>query len=393
MKRNLILYIALGFVLLSVSCHGKKVTEEILTGAEQPDIFIPILSDKNIALMVNHTSMIGENHLVDFLLMKNIRIKKIFAVEHGFRGTFANGETFTGNIDPTTGLEIVSLYGETKKATAKDLQGIDIVVFDIQDVGCRFYTYINSMFYLMEACAENKVPLIILDRPNPNGDYVDGPVLDTTLRSFVGLLPIPIVHGCTVGELALMINGEKWLNNELTCDLKIVNVKNYTHNTPYELPVKPSPNLPNTTAIRLYPSLCLFEATQVSIGRGTPFPFQVIGYPDSTISDFNFRPEDIHGVSTQTLHAGNNCYGLDLRNLNNPPEFTLGYFIDFFQQINDPDLFWKSKRWIELLTGDKQFYHQINKGWTEDQIKASWQPALEQYRETRKKYLLYPDFE
>ncbi|MBN2806354.1 MAG: DUF1343 domain-containing protein, partial [Prolixibacteraceae bacterium] len=305
----------------------------------------------------------------------------------------ANGETFTGNVDPETGLEIISLYGDQKKPLKKDLHNIDLVIFDIQDVGCRFYTYISSMFYLMEACAENQVALLILDRPNPNGDYVDGPVLDTTLRSFVGLLPIPIVHGCTVGELALMINGEKWLSKGIRVDLEVVKMKHYTHHTPYEVPVKPSPNLPNATAIRLYPSLCLFEATHVSIGRGTAFPFQVIGYPDPSMGIFTFRPEDITGVSTQTLHSGETCYGLDLRNLNNPPKLTLSYFIDFYKMMSNTGQFWKSQRWIELLTGDKQFYHQIQEGWSEAQIKSTWQPAIKEYLETRKQYLLYPDFE
>lgn len=380
-------------VLFTLGCQGKSTADEIITGAAQADIYLPELQGKKLALMVNHTSLNGNVHLVDFLMANNIDIHKIFAVEHGFRGNYANGETFAGDVDPSSGIPIVSLYGNKKKPDAHDLQNIDLVVFDLQDVGCRFFTYTSSMFYLMEACAENHVPLMILDRPNPNGHYIDGPVLDLNLRSFVGLIPVPIVHGCTVGELALMINGENWLSNGLRCELKIVKVRNYSHRSSYGLPVKPSPNLPNARAIALYPSLCLFEATNISIGRGTSFPFQVIGYPDSTFGTFSFVPNDLPGVSMQTLHAGERCYGIDLRASDDQTTFTLGYFIEFFHKMNNPALFWKSKRWIDLLTGDQSFYHQINQGWSIDEIEASWQPGLEKYHEIRKKYLLYPDFQ
>ena len=343
--------------------------------------------------MVNQSSLVDSIHLVDFLLSKKIAVKKIFAVEHGFRGNAANGEQIDSSIDEQTGLPVISLYGKKKKPSAEDMEGIDFVIFDLQDVGCRFFTYISSMHYLMESCAENNVKLLILDRPNPNGDYIDGPVLDTTLKSFVGIDPIPIVHGCTVGELALMINSEGWLNNDVKCNLNVIPIKNYTHKTSYIVPLKPSPNLPNNLAIKLYPSLCLFEATNVSIGRGTLFPFQVIGFPGYKNGDFSFTPVSIAGMSNKPLFENCECKGLDLRGTSSPPKFTLNYFIQFFNQFATAEEFWKSKRWIELLTGDKDFYKQINDGWSEEQIKATWKKDLNHYKMIRKKYLLYPDFE
>ncbi|MCF8362653.1 MAG: DUF1343 domain-containing protein [Prolixibacteraceae bacterium] len=361
-------------------------------GAEQPDQYINLLTNKKVALMVNHTSMVDSIHLVDFLLANNINIAKVFAVEHGFRGQAANGEEINSTVDEKTGLPVVSLYGKKKKPSSDDLNNIDVVVFDMQDVGCRFYTYISSMHYLMEACAENNVQVIILDRPNPNGDYIAGPVLNTDLKSFVGLHPIPVVHGCTVGELAQMINGEGWLKTRQKCSLSIIPVKHYSHKTRYTPPVKPSPNLPNYQAVRLYPSLCFFEATNVSIGRGTDFPFQVIGFPGASGS-FTFKPREIPGVSNNPLHENKTCTGIDLRTIKPVPEFTLKYFIDFYNQFKESENFWKSKRWIELLSGSKELYHQINNGLSEDEIRDTWQKDLEQYKSTREKYLLYPDFE
>ena len=365
----------------------------IITGANQPRLYIPYLKNRKIALMVNPSSTVDTTHLIDFLLSKKVNIKKVFALEHGLRGNAANGEEIESSTDKKTGLPIVSLYGERKKPNAEDLNGIDLIIFDIQDVGCRFFTYISSLHYLMESCAENNVELIILDRPNPNGDYVAGPILDPNLKSFVGIDPIPIVHGCTIGELALMLNGEGWLSNGERCKLKVIPVKNYTHKTNYSLPVKPSPNLPNDLAIRLYPSLCLFEATNVSIGRGTYFPFQVIGFPRYHDSTFTFTPVSIPGMSNHPVHENELCRGIDLRELTSPPQFTLSYFIHLFNQFTDKEDFWKSKRWIELLTGDKEFYQHINDGWNEEQIKATWEEDIKHYLNTRKKYLLYPDFE
>jgi uncharacterized protein YbbC (DUF1343 family) len=268
-----------------------------------------------------------------------------------------------------------------------------VVMFDMQDVGCRFYTYISSMHYLMESCAENNIPLVVLDRPNPNGDYADGPVLKPGFTSFVGLHPIPVVHGCTVGELALMINGEGWLEKGKQCQLTVVPVANYTHNTRYSLPIKPSPNLPNNLSVRLYPSLCFFEAANVSIGRGTEFPFQVIGYPGCHVQDIVFTPQPIEGVSSNPLFKGEECSGLDLRGLDEAPRFTLAFLIKFYQLIGNDEQFWKSKRWMNLLAGNDQLLKQISQGLSEEKIKESWQPELEQYKRMRKKYLLYPDFE
>ncbi|HPR30836.1 MAG TPA: DUF1343 domain-containing protein, partial [Prolixibacteraceae bacterium] len=263
----------------------------------------------------------------------------------------------------------------------------------IQDVGCRFFTYISTLHYVMEACAENDVPLLVLDRPNPNGDYVDGPVLSDSLRSFVGMHPVPVVHGCTVGEFARMINGEGWLGPGKTCRLHVVEIEGYTHVSRYSLPLAPSPNLPNDRAVRLYPSLCFFEATRVSIGRGTDFPFLVAGFPDSTFGAFRFIPRSIEGVSSQPLHEGKTCYGDDLRTLDEVPPFTLAFFIRYFKKFSDPEFFWSSERWIGLLSGDPNFYGQINQGIGEEAIRETWQPALKKYKVIRKNYLLYPDFE
>lgn len=383
-----------GFYLLFVTVlfYNCSAQKPVVVGAEQPEKYLSLLRDQKVALMVNQSSMKGTIHLVDYLVDENITIQKIFAVEHGFRGDAANGEELNDSLDQKTGIPIESLYGKKKKPAAEDLKNIDIVVFDIQDVGCRFYTYISSLYYLMEACAENSVKLIVLDRPNPNGDYVDGPVLDMQLKSFVGMLPIPVVHGCTVGELAQMINGEGWLPDQMKCKLQVIPVKNYTHAMPYSLPVKPSPNLPNDLSIRLYPSLCFFEATNVSIGRGTAFPFQVIGYPDCKLGSFSFTPETIEGVSLHPVFEGEQCTGIDLRQLAQAPQFTLDYFIRFANSFEDKAVFWKSKRWIELLSGSSLFYDQINKGLSEAEIRQSWQAELNEYRIMRKSYLLYPDF-
>ncbi len=372
---------------------GSNNHDKIIVGAEQVHAYSHMLSNKKVGLMVNHTSMVDSVHLLDFLISKQVDVVKIFAVEHGFRGNAAAGEEFNNSIDPKTQLPIVSLYGKNKKPSAQQMSDIDIVIFDMQDVGCRFYTYISSLHYLMQACAENSKELIVLDRPNPNGDYVAGPVLDLKYQSFVGMHPIPVVHGCTVAEIALMINGEGWLGKNLHCKLTVVPVKNYTHLSKYEPPVKPSPNLPNYTAIRLYPSLCFFEAANISIGRGTSFPFQVIGYPGCTISEIEFTPQSLPGISNNPLFENQPCSGTDLRQISNIPHFTLEYFIAFYNLMNNKDRFWKSKRWIELLAGNDKLYNQINEKIPTEDIQASWQPQLNNYKQTRKRYLLYPDFE
>ena len=362
------------------------------TGADQPEVYLPLLNNKTIALVINQTSIVNKESLADFLLSKNIKVKAIFAPEHGFRGDADAGETIKNSIDLKTGLPVVSIYGKNKKPTAQQLSGIDIVIFDIQDVGCRFYTYISTLHYVMEACAENGKKLIILDRPNPNGDYCDGPVLKPGFKSFVGMDPIPVVHGCSIGELAQMINGEGWLNNGVKTELQVVPVKNYSHNTKYDLPVKPSPNLPNYLSVRLYPSLCFFEATAVSVGRGTDFPFQVLGYPDKYFGDFNFMPKSIKGMELNPLHKNVTCYGIDFREIQAAPRFTLSYFIDWYKKFEDKSKFLTREQWFNTLMGNDTVLRLIKDGKTEEEIRQSWQNELENYKVMRKKYLIYPEF-
>ncbi len=379
-------------LFIATACSGSP-ENELRTGAEQPEKYLPQLEGKNVGVVVNHTSVKGSEHLVDFLLAEGIEIVKIFAPEHGFRGDASAGEKIEDGIDPKTGLPVFSLYGDTRKPTAEHLEGLDIVIFDIQDVGCRFYTYISTMHLVMEACAEHGKPVLVLDRPNPNGDYIDGPVLDLEFESFVGMHPIPIVHGCTVGELAQMINGENWLDAPRKCDLTVVPVENYSHKKAYSLPVSPSPNLPNDLAVQLYPSLCFFEATSVSIGRGTDFPFQVIGGTKPSLGDFTFTPRSIPGVAVSPKNEGEKCYGVDLRKLEEAPDFTLKYFIDFYNQYENEEEFLTRESWFNLLAGTDKLIEKIREGWNEEAIKISWQSDIQKYKQLRKKYLLYPDFE
>ena len=370
------------------SCSGQT---EVLPGAHQLDDYLPQLKGKHVGLIVNHTSLIGKTHLVDSLLKLNISIAKIFSPEHGFRGNEDAGALIDNGKDVKTGLSLVSLYGSSKKPKHEDLADIDILVFDLQDVGVRFFTYISTLYYVMEACAEHNIPLIVLDRPNPNGDYIAGPVLDMKLKSFVGIVPIPIVYGLSIGELAGMINGEGWLTNGMKCSLEVVPIKNWNHSINYELPVKPSPNLPNYQAVRLYPSLCIFEGTNASIGRGTYMPFQVIGYPDSTYGDFSFTPKSIKGMSSNPKHINKRCFGYDLRSVS-PPNFSLEYFYDFYRKANDKNAFLERSEWIELLIGDPNFIERLKEGFTEDDFNKTWAKQLNSYKTMRKKYLLYPDF-
>lgn len=336
-KLNAKLRIKTLFILLvlSISCNAKQESNKILPGANQSQQYFPLLKNNNLGCVVNHTSIIENVHLVDSLISEKINITAIFSPEHGFRGDADRGALIDNSIDAKTGIPIVSLHGQHRKPQISDLKNIDVMLFDIQDVGVRFYTYISTMYLVMQACAENDIPLFVLDRPNPNGDYIAGPVLDTAnYRSFVGMLPIPIVYGLTMGELAKMINGEGWLGENLVCDLTVIKCKNYTHASKYELPVKPSPNLPNFRSIRLYPSLCFFEATSVSIGRGTKFPFQVIGYPDSTYGDFSFTPVSIPGASTNPLHENKTCFGEDLRNGNDYNHFSYEPFLRWYSKLS-----------------------------------------------------------
>lgn len=361
--------------------------QALMTGAQQLPLYLPQLADKRVAMVVNHTSLLGNTHLVDTLLYHKITIKKIFAPEHGFRGEADAGEHVASGTDKKTGLPLISLYGNNKKPTAAQLADIYVVIFDIQDVGARFYTYISTMHYVMEACAENSKKLLVLDRPNPNGHYFDGPVLKAGFKSFVGMHPIPVVHGLTIGELALMINDQKWLANGVKCELDVIKNTIYTHKTPYIVPVKPSPNLPNQQAIRLYPSLCLFEGTPISVGRGTDFPFQLIGSPNPKNGSFTFTPQSMPGAKNPP-HLNKVCYGVDLREdtLNH---FTLYYLIDFYQKSDNKEKFFNS--FFDKLAGTDQLKNQIKSGMTEAQIRETWKEDLQQYKAMRTNYLLYPD--
>ncbi|MDB4835000.1 DUF1343 domain-containing protein [Cyclobacteriaceae bacterium] len=379
-------------ILLLLLLLAYSLCAQIKVGAEQTKEYLPILKNKNIALVVNQTSTIGTTHLVDTLLSSGIAIQKVFAPEHGFRGKADAGQHVSNQTDQKTGLPIISLYGKNKKPSAEQLKGIQLVVFDIQDVGARFYTYISTMHYVMEACAENNIPVLILDRPNPNGHYVAGPVLDLKFKSFVGMHPIPIVHGLTIGELAQMINKEGWLKNNIKCELTIVKCQNYNHKTPYSLPIKPSPNLPNEQAIKLYPSLCLFEATEVSIGRGTTKPFQLVGSPTGVkTSDFTFTPKSMTGA-TNPKHKNVLCHGFDLSK-NKSDSLSFKYLLVFYHNSANKEKFFTQPSFFNKLAGTDTLIQQIKAGKTWEEIKNSWEPQLQEYLTLRKKYLLYQDFE
>lgn len=367
--------------------------DDIVLGAEQLAEYLPMLSNKRVALVVNQTSVIGETHLVDTLTRLGVNIIKVFAPEHGFRGNHSAGAVVKNGIDQKSGLPVVSLYGKNKKPTASMLENIDIMVFDIQDVGVRFYTYISTMHYVMEACAELNKKVLVLDRPNPNGFYVDGPVLDPAYKSFIGMHKIPLVHGLTVAELALMINGEKWLKDGVICDLSVISCKNYAHDKLYQLPIRPSPNLPNMNSVYLYPYLGLFEGTNVSIGRGTDLPFQIVGRPQGE-GDYSFTPRSIPGVSDHPKHEGKKCYGEVITDVQDSSIFinqtlNLSYLIKYYRS-NPSENGEYFKDFIYKLAGNKEFRSQIESGLDEGEIRNSWEPKLGQYKEIRKKYLLYP---
>jgi uncharacterized protein YbbC (DUF1343 family) len=365
-----------------------QAQQQPLTGAAQPKLYLPLLQGKKVGVVSNQTSILQEQqHLVDFLLENDIDVVKVFVPEHGFRGTADAGEKVASGTDAKTGLPIVSLYGNNKKPTAAQLADLDLLLFDLQDVGVRFFTYISTLHYVMEAAAESKKPLLLLDRPNPNGSYVDGPILKKGFESFVGMHPIPLVHGLSIGELAQMINGEKWLKGGLKVDLTVIPVANWTHADPYELPVKPSPNLPNALAITLYPSTCLFEGTVVSLGRGTYFPFQVYGYPDARFGDFTFTPVAIDGMSKTPPHQNLLCYGKDLRTSDPKQQFTLSYLLDAYQRSGMKEKFFTS--YFNTLVGTDELKKQLLAGKTEAEIRASWQQGLADYAPLRAKYLLY----
>lgn len=397
-NRTSLILLFLFATIFSTAAGGK-----VVTGAERFEQYLPLIQGKRVGMVVNHTSVAGtgQTHLLDTLLKQNIHVVKVFAPEHGFRGNADAGETVKDGKDSRTGVPIVSLYGNNKKPTAAQLKDIDVILFDIQDVGARFYTYISTMFYVMEACAENHKEMIVLDRPNPC-DYVEGPVLKPAYRSFVGMLPIPLLHGCTIGELAQMINGEGWMKHESRnavkgwnhgksnrCPLKVIPLTGWKHGEPYSLPIKPSPNLPNDQSIRLYASLCPFEATRISVGRGTTFPFQVLGAPDQKYGDFTFTPRSLPGFDKNPMHKGVACYGEDLRNVNDVNGFTLRYFLHFYRLSGEDAAFFSRARWFDLLMGTDSVRKAILRGESEEDIRNSWQKELKDYREIRKKYLLY----
>lgn len=363
---------------------------QINVGAVQLERYLPLIKGKRVGLVVNQTSVVGAKHLVDTLKSLNYDLKYVFAPEHGFRGEAANGEHVKSEVDSKTGISVVSLYGKTKKPSSEVMNQLDIIVFDIQDVGARFYTYLSTLHYIIESCIEHNKPLIILDRPNPNGMYIQGPVLELKYKSFVGMHPIPILHGMTFGELAQMIVGERWVANDGHMNLKIITCEKYSHSMSYELPIRPSPNLPNQQAIMLYPSLCLFEATKVSVGRGTSFPFQTYGINNKQLGDFQFIPKTIKGFVIKPPFEDTICYGVDLRQIECEGGFTLKFILDAFGKTNRTSNFFSSPAFFDKLAGTSTLRQQIINGASEKEITQSWQPALDNFKKLREKYLLYP---
>lgn len=384
-------------VAKKVNASAELTYKEPIVGANKTAELLPKLANKRVGIVANQTSVIFKSdksytHLVDSLVSLKVDVKTVFSPEHGFRGKADAGEIVKDGKDVKTGLPIISLYGKNKKPFPKQLENLDILIFDVQDVGVRFYTYISTLHYVMEACAESNIPVIVLDRPNPNGHYIDGPILEKAFKSFIGMHPIPIVHGMTIGEYAQMINGEKWLENNVTCDLTVISVENYTHQTPYSLPIKPSPNLPNDQAINLYPSLCLFEGTDVSIGRGTETQFQVVGTPRFDMKHFDhFTPKPNFGAKNPK-HNGKMCNGYDLTTHERLESLNLTWLLEFYnrykiEKIETP--FFNKNKFFTKLAGTEKLQQQIEAGMTEDQIKATWQEGLEAFSKTRAKYLMY----
>jgi uncharacterized protein YbbC (DUF1343 family) len=423
MFKNRVFPIIIGFVLVLISCGNKtkedsaqnneflkqvqddslsKLKTKIIVGANRTAGYLPLLKGKRVGIVANQTSVIftevttsqkaphNDNftHLVDSLLQRNINIKKVFAPEHGFRGQADAGEVVKDGIDTKTNLPIVSLYGNNKKPSPKQLANLDVVVFYIQDVGARLYTYICILHYVMEACAEANISVIVLDRPNPNGNYVDGPILEPKHKSFVGMHPIPVVHGMTIGEYAKMTNGQSWLENKIKCDLTVIEMQNYTHDKTYDLPIKPSPNLPNAKSINLYPSLCFFEGTNVNAGRGTPKQFQIYGSPylDKTVYNFKYIPMPNEGAK-HPKHDGMLCYGEDLSERKNLEELDLSYLIKAYQNSIDKKLFFNN--FFTKLAGTKALQLQIESGISEEEIRETWSDGLKEFETMRTQYLIY----
>jgi uncharacterized protein YbbC (DUF1343 family) len=374
--------------------HEEKRDTVILTGADLTTDYIPLLKGKSVGVVANQTSIVAGTHLVDSLLSLGINVKRVFGPEHGFRGNAEAGAHISNYVDERTGLPVISLYGSHKKPTPDDLKGIDIMVFDIQDIGVRCYTYISTLTYVMESCASAKIPLLVLDRPNPNGYYVDGPMLEPEQASFVGLHPVPLVYGLTIGEYANMVNGEGWLGKDIRCDLTVIKLKNYTHSSRYALPVKPSPNLPDMASIYLYPSLCLFEGTVISVGRGTNKPFRVFGHPDLPDEGFSFKPMPVKGVSDHPPLEGKTCYGKDLTGealtIMQKGHIELSWLIGSYNLLKDKEVFFND--FFVKLAGTPELRKQIEAGYTAAQINESWKQGIDKYKLIRKKYLLYADF-
>lgn len=378
----LILFLCISFSFTSCAQNST----EIKVATQQTELYLNLLKGKNIAVVANQTSVINKTHLVDSLLSLHIKVKKVFAPEHGFRGEADAGELVKDGVDTKTGLPIFSLHGKSKKPSAEQLKGIDVVVFDIQDVGARFYTYISSLHYVMEACAENGIPVIVLDRPNPNGHYVDGPVLEMEHTSFVGKHPVPVVYGMTIGEYGQMINGEKWMKNGIQCDLTVIPLKNYTHNSEYSLTIRPSPNLPNDKSINLYPSLGFFEGTIINAGRGTEFQFQRYGAPFFPKSNFSYTPEPNFG-SKYPKQKGKLCYGVDLSTTEKLSAINLEWLIDAYQKTPKTEKFFGKT--FTIHAGNTKLQQQIEQGLTAEEIRKTWENDLETFKKIRTNYLIY----
>jgi len=394
-----LLYSNFLILLFVFSCNAQKkekiqeiqVSSEIKTGADNFQKYLPFLQNKNIGLLTNQTGIVAKNdtirvHLVDFLIENKINLQKIYSPEHGFRGEADAGEFVKDGKDSKTGIPVISLYGNNKKPTKEQLSGIDLMIFDLQDVGVRFYTYVSSLHYLMEACAENQIPLIVLDRPNPNANIIDGPILEKEHKSFVGMHAVPILYGMTIGEYALMINGEKWLKNEIICDLKIIECINYNHDIAYSLPIAPSPNLPNDKAINLYASLCLFEGTNVSVGRGTDKQFQVFGSPFLKNMTYEFVPKSNLGAKNP-LYNAKKCFGKDLSQEKNLDKLELKWLIEGYENTTDKKEFFNN--FFVKLSGTKKLQKQIEQGLQEEEIRKTWTKDIENFKKIRQKYLIY----
>ena len=395
MTKKTFALLLVGALSWAASAHAQKLPTPVTVGAERMDLLLPTLQGKRVALMVNQSSLVGSTgtHLVDTLLSQGINIVRLFVPEHGLRGKVDAGKNVRSGVDEKTGLPVVSLYGQRKRPTPEMLADIDLLVFDLQDVGTRFYTYISSMHYLMEACAEEGKTFVVCDRPNPN-DFIDGPILEPDCRSFIGVDPLPVAHGMTVGELALMIDGERWLRGGNTYHVKVIPMAGWSHGDPYELPVRPSPNLPNSRSIELYPSLCFFEATIMSVGRGTSKPFQAIGYPDKRFGSIVYTPQIKIGEDSNPRHKGKLCYGTDYTSVSLPKrQIALGPLLDYYRKADSLGLQLINQRQLfDLLAGTKKLRQQLSSGLSEEEIRASWQAGLKDFQAKRARYLLYNDY-